>query len=350
MTSLWWGTYPAEGLGAPVGMGEGMWLQDSDGVTQVLELPAPSFLVAHPSAPLVYAISEAPASVLHVIDVSEPTAPVVRASVPTRGTDGCHLLLSREADALYVSHYGSGDLAVVPLLPDGLPGLDEPIQSHGNKGHGPRADRQEASHAHSAAYAPDGRHVLVADLGTDQLRRYRVDPGGVLEADGVAATLPGGSGPRHMATRGEMLYVACELDGALRTFRWDAQAREAVLIDEQSITPVASRSADESLASHVVVLDDVLLVGMRGADVIAVFDLSPEGWPRYRASFDVGHWPRYFAAIGDHLHVACERGHRVRAYALADVLALAPEQEVGAIAELPYDEAVIVSPACVVER
>ncbi len=351
MPHLWWGTYPAEGLGTPVGKGEGLWRQDDDeAAAQLLELPAPSFLVAHPTQPLLYAVSESPASEVHAIDVSDPDAPKVVGSVKTGGTDACHLLLSPEGDELYVSHYGSGDLAVVPLFPTGLPAFDTPIQSHEHKGHGPNKDRQESSHAHSAAFSPDGKHVLVADLGTDELRRYRLGPGGVLEPDGVAATLPGGAGPRHMAVKGEMIYVACELDGMLRTMRWDPTAREAVLVEEQPITHVAPRSADEVAASHVLVTDTMLLVGVRGPDVIAIFDLSPEGWPRYRASFDAGHWPRYFAVIDERLHVGCERGHEVRSYSLAHVRRLPPEQETGAIAELPYRAAEVTSPACIVQR
>lgn len=350
MARLWWGTYPAEGLGTPVGLGEGLWRQDDGTAAQALELPAPSFVLAHPSEPLLYALSEAPASVVHTIDVSDPDDPRVVASIPTGGTDGCHLLLSHEADALYVSHYGSGDLVVLALLPDGMPGYDEQLQRHEHHGHGPRTDRQEAPHAHSASFAPGGKHVLVADLGTDELRRYRVDPGGILEPDGIAATLPGGSGPRHMAVRGDLLYVTCELDSMLRTFRWDAETAEAILIEEQAITAVAPRSEDTRDASHVALVDDVLLVGVRGPDVIAVFDLSPEGWPRYRASLDSGHWPRYFAVIDGRLHIACERGHQARSYAWSDVLALAPEQEIGAIAELPFQEIAITSPACVAQR
>ena len=82
---------------------------------------------------------------------------------------------------------------------------------------GPREDRQEGPHAHFAGYAPGGRHVLVADLGTDELRRYLVLEDGLLEPDGIGATLPPGSGPRHFAVRGENIYLVCELDHQLRT-------------------------------------------------------------------------------------------------------------------------------------
>ncbi|WP_284329316.1 beta-propeller fold lactonase family protein [Demequina litorisediminis] len=116
-------------------------------------------------------------------------------------------------------------------------------------------------------------------------------------------------------------------------------------------TTVAARSADARDSSGILHVEhagrEVLLVGVRGADVIAVHDLSPEGEARYRGSFDAGYWPRHFAVIGDRLHVGCERGHEVRTYALADVLALAPEPEVGLVQELAYASAPLPSPAFV---
>jgi len=75
--------------------------------------------------------------------------------------------------------------------------------------------------------------------------------------------------------------------------------------------------------------------------------MSPEGEARYRASLDVGYWPRHFAVVGDRLHVGLEKGHEVRSYRLADVLALPPEASVGGVAALPYASAPVVSPACV---
>lgn len=346
---LWWGTYPPLGLGTPVGRGEGIYRQQGSEARLELELDAPSFVLAHPTLPLVYAVSEAPQSTLHVIDVSG-TARVV-ASVPTGGVDACHILLGPDARVAYVSHYGSGDVAVVLLDEDGLPVAEAPQQLLGHEGSGPREDRQESPHAHSAAFAPGGRHLLVADLGTDELRRYRVGDEGSLEPDGIAATLPPGSGPRHMAVRGELIYVVCELDHRLRTLRWAPGDAAADVIAEVPTTMAPQRTGADVYDAHIDIvpgpIGDVLLVSVRGVDVIALFDLSPEGEARYRTSLDVGHWPRFFLGVGDRLHVGCERGHEVRSYDLSRVLALPAENAVGGVAALPFDSAPVVSPASV---
>ncbi len=346
---LWWGTYPPLGLGTPVGRGEGLFRQEGAVTALTLEIDAPSFVVGHPSLPLIYAVSESPASAFLVIDVSGE--PRVLTSVLTGGVDACHILLAPDAAVAYVSHYGSGDVAVVQLGADGLPLASLPQQLLGHEGSGPRADRQEGPHAHFAAYAPGGKHVLVADLGTDELRRYEIDEGGLLDAAGIAAALPPGSGPRHMAVRGELIYVVCELDHRLRTLRWTQGEAMADVIAEVPTTTAPQRSGGDVYDAHVDIIPgndrDVLMVSVRGVDVIALFDLSPEGEARYRTSLDVGQWPRFFAAIGDRLHVGAERDHEVRSYELARVLALPAATGVGAIAALPYESAPVTSPACV---
>ncbi|EDQ84747.1 uncharacterized protein MONBRDRAFT_29904 [Monosiga brevicollis MX1] len=359
--SLWWGTYPAKGLGTPTGQGEGLWRQDpvTGEAEQVLTVPAASFMVAHPTLPLLYAVCETEASSVIVVDVSDATAPKVAGTCPTGGAFACHVLLSPGLDALYVSHYGTGELAVVPLVAatGALATEEGPSQLLGHQGSGPRTDRQEGPHAHSATLIPGGTHVLVADLGTDQLRRYKLDAAGRLTATGVAIQLAGGAGPRHVAVQGNLLYVTCELDHQLRVLRWDAATATATELHAVPSTRVPSRTSEEPFDGHLLLINDgrTLLVAVRGPDVVAIFDVDPANEaaaPQYRGSFDVGHWPRYFALIGDRLHVAAERGHTVYAFALADILALgasnAPPDNKAS--QLPRTSTPITSPACVVAR
>lgn len=388
--TLIWGTYPRAGLGTPAGLGEGLWSQPSSRAQAALaeQLPAPSFVLAHPTLPLIYAASETPASTVSCVtlegvasgageDGASTTLQIV-ATMPTGGADACHLLLAPDARTLYVSHYSSGDVAVIQVGVDGLFVADAPVQRVGHAGSGPRKDRQEGPHAHSAMIAPGGNHLLVFDLGTDEVRRYRLGAGGILEDAGIATVMPPGSGPRHAVVRGNLIYVTCELDHMVRTLRWDARSATAEIIAEQPATLVAPRTA-ELHDAHIDLIPgsligtglldhghgpgpgsgaarpaagpgtrgDVLLVSVRGADVISLFDVAPEGEITYRGAFDAGHWPRYFAAVEGMLLVGEERGHRVRMFALSDVLALAPEQGLGDIQDLPYLTTEVISPACV---
>ena len=321
-----------------------------------LELPAPSFVVAHPDLPLLYASSEAPAeaAAVYAIDVSDPEDPRVVGSVLTASDTPSHLLLSRDTLALYVSHYGSGDIAVIRLGADGLFDSDAPAQVLTHTGSGPRADRQQGPRAHFAAYAPDGLTLLVCDLGTDELRRYDVLADGLLRADGVAATLPPGSGPRHLVVRGNQMHVLCELDNKLRTFAWDSATRTAELVVEQPATHAPGPAEEIVHVAHVDHVAGVLLVSVRGTNVISVFDLDGNGLPAYRACFSSGGaWPRHFAVAGERLVVGNQNSHHAAIFDLADVLSLeAPVDDAGqpipgGVAELAHTTVAITSPACV---
>ncbi len=345
----WWGTYPEAGADTPTGCGEGLWVMAPRGPALLaIELPAPSFVAMHPDLSLLYAVTEEEQSHLVCVDVADPAHPFVLDRVPTGGSGACHVLLSRDTLTAYVAHYVSGELAVLPLLADGRVATTGPAQILQGEGSGPVPRRQAGPHAHFVGYAPSRPVLLVCDLGTDELRRFEVRSDGSLRADGVAAQLPPGSGPRHFATRGGMIYVACELDHTLKSLRWDADSLTATLLDSTPATPAPLRSGDAIYESHVLVVSDVLLVSVRGCDVIAVFDLGSDGLPTYRVSFDSGgEYPRHFAVTGEQLVVGNEKSHRASIFDLADVLALEANAESADVLELPHASVSVTSPACV---
>jgi 6-phosphogluconolactonase (cycloisomerase 2 family) len=62
---------------------------------------------------------------------------------------------------------------------------------------GPRPDRQDAPHPHSAFADPTGQFLVVPDLGADLTRIFKIDKdSGMLTACPAVSSLPG-DGPRH---------------------------------------------------------------------------------------------------------------------------------------------------------
>jgi 6-phosphogluconolactonase len=304
-TSLWIGTYPAAGAGTPVGQGEGIWRVELDtatgalsGARQVVETPSPSFLALHPSGTVLYAANEQADGTVSAFDVVGDTL-VHRATVPSGGADPCHLLLDVDGRALLEANYSSGALSVLPLDADGAFAAGDPEAVHGHAGSGPDEDRQEGPHAHFVAHAPGGA-VLVSDLGTDELRRYRRIDGRLLP-DGIAAELPAGTGPRHLvfSADGRHAYVVGELDLTVRVLAWDADAATGTLVQTLPATTTPAREEGRRrLPSHIVRDGDRVLVGTRTADVLARFAVRPDGLLDPVAEDALpGEWPRHFEVV-----------------------------------------------------
>lgn len=335
-TPLLVGTYPAAGPDAPAGTGEGVWAVDLDPATgaltgrQVARTPAPSFLAT--SGTEVLAVGEtSPGRLLRLVPDGDGL--VEREVVATGGSGPCHVLVAGRA--AYVANYGSGSVGVVPLAADGafVGGVAQVFE---HSGRGPVEGRQDGPHAHSTALAPGGTHLLAADLGTDEIRRYRVEPDGRLAEDGVAAVLPPGTGPRHMATGpGDHVYVVGELDGAVHVLRWVDDR----LAHVGAVPACAAAPGVLVQPAHVVTVGDAVLVSVRGADVVARFAVH-DGGARLVHEVDLpagGAWPRHFAVVAEWLVVALQNDDRV-----ASVRWRGPEAgRVGGGLEVPV-------PACVV--
>ncbi|MEW9529454.1 lactonase family protein [Microbispora sp. NPDC049125] len=280
--------------------------------------PGPSFVAAHPTLPLLYAVLERRRNGGVAVFADEPDGPRPLAEYPSGGSYPCHLALDPEAAWLAVANYGDGVIAGFRLGEDGLPASDPLLFP--NEGHGPDPERQEGPHAHQAVFGPGG--VLhVTDLGTDEVRRFL--PGMVPHPDGPVR-LPAGSGPRHLVHHQDHWYVAGELDGMVRVF--DAGWREVASVP-------ASESGAPNLPSHIDVSSDgrLLYVGNRGPDTVAAFEV---GGPRLTRVAEVpcgGVWPRHFAVGGDRMYVACQRSGTVVALALKEGLPgeAGPALEVG---------------------
>ena len=100
-----------------------------------------------------------------------------RAYASQQGRDGleAHAIWSvdKTGRILFVANYGNGTVASFALKQDGSIGQKTGFDQHTGKG--PNAERQEGPHAHAVVISPDNRFLFVPDLGSDQIKIYRVD-------------------------------------------------------------------------------------------------------------------------------------------------------------------------------
>ncbi|HMO10580.1 MAG TPA: beta-propeller fold lactonase family protein, partial [Actinotalea sp.] len=177
---------------------------------------------------------------------------------------------------------------------------------------------------HSTVLLPtdDGEVLLALDLGTDELRRFRVGDGGLLAADGLAGRLPHGSGPRHAAvTAAGHLLVVAELSAELYLLSWDRASATVSPLDRVQV------AAPPALPSHVTVHgpgaagpDELALVGVRATD--RTDGGGPDGLAAVavrgdrldlRGRIGTGAWPRHHSQVGDLVWVAGQEAHEVQA-------------------------------------
>ena len=123
--------------------------------------------------------------------------------ISTRGVVACHLTCDGEDS--YVANYVSGS---VIRLPDTL------VTHEGSSVH---PIRQTSPHAHGAFLSPDGKYVLVCDLGLDQILVYTRALVPVSAVD-----VPKGAGPRHLcfSACGKYVYCVNEMGGSVCSFAW----------------------------------------------------------------------------------------------------------------------------------
>ncbi|MEL4504034.1 beta-propeller fold lactonase family protein [Luteococcus sp. H138] len=276
-----------------------------------VELPNASWLVHHDG--LVLAVSEWVPGRLAVLR-HDGEQWRVASSAPTQGADPCHLAVSPDGAWIAVANYGSGSVSL--FVTPGSASLDEPLAVLAFEGNGPVAGRQDSSHAHQVTWLDDD-HLLVCDLGADQLRvvRVRATGGGAELEELTAVNLPPGTGPRHLVLRQtapseQQVAVAGELNGQVIGLRHEGTdwangwwVGHNVLATH---TPGASQPSGLRWFGHDLVLAN------RGTDTIALVRWGDDGTLALVSESPCGgRSPRDLAEHGGLLFVANQESDEV---------------------------------------
>lgn len=182
-----------------------------------------------------------------------------RRAVPGSGL--CHIAAC--GPFLYASGYAGGTLTGLRQADGGVCCFLR------HTGHSVRADRQAQAHVHAALPSPDGRLLLVADLGMDRLFRYAVGPDGSLTPDGAqpwVCAAPG-QGPRHFAfhPNGAWLYLVAELERSLLVFRSTPAGLQAVIKGDVDVAPISDQILASEIANGAAAEGDVKIIHESGA-------------------------------------------------------------------------------------
>ena len=248
----------------------------------------PTWVLPSPHRPVLYAVSETgndgftPGGVFSF--AADPATGALRplSRITSGGGGATFLTADTKVHALLAANYGTGHVALIPVLPGGK--LMPPLSVVQDQGSGPHK-RQRSAHAHGIAIDPTGRFAVVSDLGADKLFVYRIDPEtrALTPNDPPFAATKPSSGPRHVvfSADGRYLYVNSELTSELTTYAWDAGRGSLAAL--QTISTRNESYKGENGAGEVLVSRDgrFLYASNRGEDTLVVYALDPaSGLPR----------------------------------------------------------------------
>ncbi len=241
------------------------------------ETSNPSFLAIDSAARHLYAVNEDPEGMVSAFTIDRASGALKALnSVSSKGNSPCHLALDRTGKWLFVANYTSGSVSVFPVNGDGSLGEASTFLQHHGSGVDPK--RQEGPHAHMAAPSPDGKFLLVPDLGLDRVVVYRFDAakGALTPNDPPFLQTDAGFGPRHLAfgKGARYIYVVGELAASVAVYRYDAARGSGEALQTISMLPAGYSGAKSGAEIAIDPSGRYLLASNRGHDSIAVFRID----------------------------------------------------------------------------
>jgi len=188
----------------------------------------------------------------------------------------CYASIDATAKVALISNYLGGNIALLPILPDGRLGPATDIVQH--SGSSVHPERQHAPYAHSIVIDPANRFALVSDLGIDKVIIYKIDYENLKLIAHSHVDLKPGAGPRHMTfhPNGRWAYLIHELDGCITFFSYDAEAGTLQNLQTISTLPDGYTGKNTSADIHVSPSGKYVYGSNRGHDSITAFAIDPQ--------------------------------------------------------------------------
>jgi 6-phosphogluconolactonase len=245
------------------------------------ETPSPCFLAVSPNARYLYAANSVPsfngekAGEISAFAIDRGTGHLSPINQKSSGGPGpCHVSTDASGNLLFAANYAGGSVISFKLDANGGIGADGPLIQH--QGSSINASRQSSPHGHFIHVDPSNRYVLACDLGLDKIMIYKINAGsGALEKHSFA-TVPPGSGPRHLAfsADGKFAYVVNEMGCTVSVFAWQPEAGHLEPVESVSTLPSGVAVQPAFTAAEIVASGDRLYVTVRGHDSVSVFNRS----------------------------------------------------------------------------
>jgi len=297
------------------------------------EIVNPGWLTTDPQHRFLYAVTERPnhngsdaykkeGSISSYAIDAKTGALTFLNKVSSQGGGPCFVRVDKGSKTLFAANYGTGSVVSFAIKPDGS--IGERLSFDQHTGSSVDKARQEGPHAHATVLSSDNRFLFVPDLGTDQVRIYKVDTanGTFAPNDPAYVTVRPGLGPRHFAfgKDGRFAYVLCEMGSSVAVFSFDAAKGSLTPVQTVYNLPPDFKGVDNSAEIEVDRSGRFLYASNRGHDSITVYAIDPsKGTLTVVQNISTqGSIPRNFALdpTGKYLVVGNQKSDEIRVFAV----------------------------------
>jgi len=246
------------------------------------ETPNPTFLALHPNGHFLYAANEVSefngtrGGAVSAYEIDLTTGHLKRlGTASTRGGGPCHLNVDATGRLVAFANYGGGSVGSLPILASGSVVSGGSFFQH--TGSSIDANRQKEPHAHSINFSPDNRFALACDLGTDEVRVYRVQAAqGLVAAPELTVKAVPGGGPRHLTfgADGRHVYVNNEMKSSVTAFAYDPKSGRLQRQATYSTLPEGFTGNSSTAETRTSADGRWLFVSNRGHNSLARFEVN----------------------------------------------------------------------------
>jgi len=289
----------------------------SETVTQLGDNP--SFLAVHPSGEFLYAVQEVEDGRVTAFRRNADGS-LSRLNQESSGASGpCHCSVHPSGEYLLVAHYTGGAVSILPIRADGE--VAPPAEIHRHEGLSVHPERQTPPHPHSITPGPNGRHLYVPDLGTDEIVVYGFEDGSLERTEAVS--LDDGAGPRHLTfhPNEQFAYVINELDSTVTVLE---RTDRGSLVERGTVSTLPADYHGENITAdiHVHPSGEWVYGSNRGHDSIVTFAVDRDGGELMPVDYvhTGGEWPRNFAldATGQVLFAENQHSNTILAFRIEE--------------------------------
>ena len=274
------------------GKGDGIYFSSLDITTGRIELDGlgirttnPSYLTVTPSKQFLYAVNELKkykgleSGAVSAFSIANETYELNHLNtLPTNGTDPCHITVDDSGEFVFTANFMSGSIAMYRTLKNGA--LDGPVEFIQHQGSSSDPIRQSGPHAHAVTFDPNTGLLFVPDLGMDKLVVYDFDKDNLhlTYRKDLTMECKSGSGPRHLELHSKLnsAYLINELDSTVNVLIFSEAEHRPTVIQTVSLLPDNYEGNSTASDLHITSNGKYLYASNRGHDSIAGFEIDQE--------------------------------------------------------------------------